>query len=120
MATVSGTVEDQGLITLVSGMKDASTLTLQAWGLNVSNLVTPVLLDSKTPVFALSGTTAGEMDLNANVEFDLTSAEQATVTTVRLYSTTNLMTTVTLTTDNSFPAGGKLIVSSYEVAVTAG
>ena len=117
MATVNGTVEEQGLITLISGLKDATTLTLQAWGLNVSNLTVPVPLDSKTPVFALSGTIAGKMDLNASVEFDLTSAEQATVTSVRLYSTTNLQTTVSLTTDNSFPAGGKLIVSNYAIVV---
>lgn len=118
MAVVTGTMENLGLTALANGIKNAASLTLQAWGLNVDNLTIPVLLDSVVPTFANDGGIPGKIDLSSAVEFELTSIEQATVTVVRLYSSTDLLASANLTTDNSFPAGGKLIVSNYAITVS--
>ena len=106
-----------GFDKLANGIGTAATLTLQAW----SNGETPVLLDSKNSADGFSFTTApadgsGVIDLSSNVTFTLATGE--TVGEVRLYSGASKLATETLTTDNAFPNGGDLIVTSFKITVT--
>ena len=99
-------IETEGKNTMANGIKNASTLTLQAWDAAV--------LDSQSVAF--DSAVGGVIDISTNVTFTLTTGES--VSTVRLYSVSTLLASVTLTTNNSFPAGGELIVTKYEITVT--
>ena len=111
MATVNGTLGTTALNRMADAIKDSSTLTLQAWS---TADPTATLLDSKTPTF--SSASGGESDLTSNVVFTLTAGE--VVGTVRLYSVATQLASVTLSTENNFPAGGDLIVENYTITVT--
>ena len=98
-------LETAALNIMADSIKNSASLTLQAWD--------AVVLDSQTPTF--DSAVGGVIDLNSNVEFTLTAGES--VATVRLYSSTTLLGLVSLTTNNSFPAGGQLIVTRFEITV---
>ena len=99
-----------GLNRLADGIGQEGTLTLQAWD---AADPTAVLLDSVAVTFdAASG---GIIDLSANATLTMLSGE--TVDTVRLYTGGIKLASETLTTDNAFPNGGDLIVTSYKITV---
>jgi len=107
-----------GFDKLANGIGTAATLTLEAWSIADP---TAVVLDSKNSADGFSFTTApadgsGVIDLSSNVTFTLATGE--TVGEVRLYSGASKLATETLTTDNAFPNGGDLIVTSFKITVT--
>jgi len=112
MASASGSLEISGLNNMADSIADLATLTLQAWS---AADPTAVVLDSQTATFGSASN--GEVDLSSTVTLVLDTDE--TVDTVRLYSGSIKKASVTLTTDNAFPDGGDLIVSSYKITVTS-
>ena len=91
-------------------LTDDATLTLKAY-----NAPDPTadLLDSVAVTYG--SPSSGVVDLSANATLTIASGE--TVDTVKLYSGAVQLASVQLTTDNSFPNGGDLIVTSYQITV---
>ena len=116
MATVTGAITVYMCTNMVEGIRGLATLTLQAWG-TIGVDPTVVLLDTQTPatmfgVVSTSGISA-TIDLDSDVTFTLAATE--TVEEVRLYFGSLILAAATLITDNDFPNGGDLIVTSFEV-----
>ena len=110
MATVLAELKEL----LAQQLNDTSTLKIQITyteggaPLTSSNAVTynaPVL--SGTDYYA---------DISANSTFTL--GVDGEVTLVELYDGTTKLASETLTTDNTFPNGGDLIVTSYKITVS--
>ena len=103
-------IELEGLNTLADGIGQEANLTLQAWSIADP---TKTLLDSQTVTY--DAAVNGVIDITSNVTFTLTAGE--TVGEVRLYRLSALLASETLITDNDFPNGGDLIVTSFQITV---
>jgi hypothetical protein len=107
-----------GRVVLLDEIKDlsdaATTLTLKAY--NAPD-PTAVLLDSATATYAspISGNPS-TIDLASDVTLTIPTGE--TVDTVRLYKGATEIATYTMTSGNSFPNGGDLIIQSYKISVS--
>ena len=113
MATVTGTVNNKGLVNMVNGLTSL-TLVLRAIDSDGSTV-----LDTSGNLTFLPATTVATLNFNAStVELTITGTN-ITVGSVQLWDSVNseLIATATLTTDNVFPAGGILIVTSFEISV---
>jgi hypothetical protein len=112
MATVTGgTLSTTAKNAMADSIGELPSLTLQAWS---PADPTSTLLDSAVPTF--SAASGGQIDLASNVTFTLTAGE--TVDRVRLFNGGVEYASITLTTDNAFPAGGSLIVENYTITVS--
>jgi len=103
-------VNTAGLNKLVAGIKDGTGLTLVA-------LAGTSTIDSAAVTFAAGAT--GVIDITANATLTIDSG--VTVSSVRLIdSTTSVVASIaseTLITDNVFPNGGDLIITSFKITV---
>ena len=99
-----------GLNALADGIGQEATMTLQAWS---AADPTATVLDTQTVTF--DAAVGGVIDITSNVTFTLTAGE--TVDTVRLYRSATQLASETLITDNDFPNGGDLIVTSFQITV---
>ena len=102
-------IQTTGLNYLADGIGQAATLTLRAYNASLT------LLDSVAVTY--SSASGGEAVL-ATSNPTLTIDAGETVTSVDLYSSRSVLTKETLTTDNSFPNGGDLIITAYTITVT--
>ena len=102
-------IQTTGLNYLADGIGQATTLTLRAYNAALT------LLDSVAVTYTAA--TGGDAVL-ATSNPTLTIAAGETVTSVDLYSSAALLAKQALTTDNAFPNGGDLIITSYTISVT--
>jgi len=98
---------------LVQALNTATGLTLKAtYNTGGAPLTTSESVSYDTPVQA-SGNAYS--DITANVTFTFSADSEVTI--IALYDGTTLLASETLTTDNTFPNGGDLIVTSYKITV---
>lgn len=111
MATTTGSLTAAAITDMLEVFTNDASLTLQAWS---AADPTAAVLDSVSVTYA--SPSGGSVDLSTSATLSLVSGE--TVDTVRLYTGATKLAETTLTTDNAFPDGGDLIVSSFEISVT--
>jgi hypothetical protein len=118
MATVSGTIGTMGLTNMCNGITGL-TLALQAFNAAGTQLGS----NATASYAAITGGNDINISPNATITVPsgLANAAAWTVTSVKLWDTVNsdLIASVVLTTDNVFPNGGDLIISSFSIEVNA-
>lgn len=108
------TVEVDGKELLANALNASSTLKIQiTYTEGGAPLTTSNSVTYNTAVQSAGNAYA---DINGNSVFTL--GVDGEVTIVALYDGTTLLASETLTTDNTFPNGGDLIITSFKITVS--